>query len=94
MKPGLTNVLLSVALGITSQQIFFPILHGAGFAVLLSGINQDLSFTLCELYPLCMHTKKKVLTIARFPQVNKAPVRFAFFKIPDFNFFVLFNWVF
>lgn len=59
VKPGLKNVLLSVALGITSQQIFYAILHGAGFAVLLSGIGQDPSFTLCELYPLCMHTQKK-----------------------------------
>lgn len=59
MKPGLTNVLLSVALGITSQQIFYSILHGAGFAVLLLGIDQDPSFTLCELYPLYMHTHKK-----------------------------------
>lgn len=89
MKPGLTNVLLSVALGITSRQIFYSILHGAGFAVLLSGIDQDPSFTLCELYPLYMHThKKKFSPIARFPQVNKAPARFAFFRLSGLTFFV------
>lgn len=41
MKPGLTNVLLSVAPWITSPQIFYLIIHRAGFAVLLSGIVQD-----------------------------------------------------
>lgn len=40
MKPGLTNVLLSVTLGITSPQILYLIIHGADFAVLLSGIDQ------------------------------------------------------
>lgn len=59
MKPSLTNVLLSAALEITSPQIFYLILHGADFAVLLSGIDQDPSFTLCELCPLCTHTQKK-----------------------------------
>lgn len=55
MKPGLTNVLLSLAPGITSPQIFYSIIHGANFAVLLSGIDQDPSFTLC----VRTHTKKE-----------------------------------
>lgn len=96
MKPGLTNVLLSVAPGITSPQMFYLIIHGANFAVLLSGIDQDPSFTLWELYPLCTHTKKekRFSPNTRFHQVNKAPARFAFFKISGLTFFVLFNRVF
>lgn len=52
----------------------------------------DPSFTLCELYPPCRHTKKKRLSPnTRFHQVKKAPARFAFFKVSDLIFFVLFN---
>lgn len=40
MKPGLTKVGLSVALRITSLQILYLIVHGADFAVLLSGLDQ------------------------------------------------------
>lgn len=55
----------------------------------------DPSFTLCELYPPCMHTKKKRFSPnTRFHQVKKAPARFAFFKVSDLIFFVLFNWFF
>lgn len=89
MKPGLTNVLLSVAPGITSPQILYLIIHAADLAVLLSAIDQDPSFTLCELYPLCTRTKKEkgFSPNTTFHQVNKAPARFAFFKISGLTFF-------
>lgn len=92
MKPGLRNVLLSVAPGITSPQIFYSIIDGADFAVLLSGIDQDPSFTLCVRTHT--HTKKRFAQNARFNQVNKASARFVYFKISGLTFFVLFNWVF
>lgn len=81
----------------SSQQIFYSVLHGAGFAVLLSGIDQGPSFTLGELYPLCMHTykKKRFSPVTRLPQVNKAPARFAFCKISGLNLFLFFlTWFF
>lgn len=61
VKPGLPNVLLSVATGITSPQILYLTIHGVDFAVLLSAIDQihhspDASCT------LCVRTKKKALT--------------------------------
>lgn len=68
MKPGLTNVLLSVALGITSPQIFYSIIHGTDFAVLLSVIDQDPSI----LHPLeYAYTKKGSHQTLDFTRLKK-----------------------
>lgn len=69
MKPGLTNV-LSVALGIISPQIFYLIIHGVDFAVLLSGIDQihPLPYVSCTL---CTHKQKGSHQTLDFTRLRK-----------------------
>lgn len=69
MKPGLTNV-LSVALGIISPQMFYLIIHGVDFAVLLSGIDQihPLPYVSCTL---CTHKQKGSHQTLDFTRLRK-----------------------
>lgn len=89
MKPGLTNVLLSVALGITSPQIFYSIIHGTDFAVLLSGIDQDPSI----LHPLSTHTKHGSDQMLDFTRLVKHLQDLHSLKYRVLL-FILFNWMF
>lgn len=79
MKPGLTEVCLSVAPGITSPQTLYLVLRGAEFVVLLSGLAQVRPSPEVSCTP-CVRTQR-LSPNTSFHLVAEPPARLVFFKV-------------